>query len=96
MTHADEQSLKHALLQMVDHYRMRSRLTQVKFNKCWGTVMGPTIAQYTTEIKVRKNKLYVTINSAALKQELSYGKEKILRNLNDELGEELITAIEIR
>lgn len=54
MTHADEQSLKHALLQMVDHYRMRSRLTQVKVNKCWGTVMGPTIAQYTTEIKVRK------------------------------------------
>ena len=96
MTNANEQSLKDALLQMVEHYRLRSRLTQVRINKCWATVMGPSIAQYTSDIKVRKNKLFVTITSAALKQELSYGKDKILRNLNDELGEDLITDIEIR
>lgn len=96
MTNANEHSLKDALLQMVEHYRLRSRLTQVRIHKCWATVMGPTIAQYTSEIKVRKSKLFVTITSAALKQELSYGKDKILRNLNDELGEDLITDIEIR
>ncbi len=96
MTNANEHSLKDALLQMVEHYRLRSRLTQVRINKCWASVMGPSIAQYTTDIKVRRQKLFVTLSSAALKQELSYGKEKILRNLNDELGEELLTDIEIR
>ncbi len=96
MTNTNEQSLKSALLQMVDHYRLRSRLTQVRIKKCWSDVMGSSISQYTTDIKVRKNKLFVTINSAALKQELSYGKEKIIRNLNEELGENLIHDIEIR
>ena len=96
MTNTNEQSLKSALLQMVDHYRLRSRLTQVRIKKCWSDVMGISISKYTTDIKVRKNKLFVTINSAALKQELSYGKEKIIRNLNEELGEDLIHEIEIR
>ena len=38
--------------------------------------MGKAIANYTKDIKLRKNKLYLTIESAPLKQELSFGKEK--------------------
>ena len=57
--------------------------------------MGPSINKYTTQITVRRNKLFVTIESAPLKQELSFGKEKIKKMINEELGEEYIQDVVI-
>jgi hypothetical protein len=37
--------------------------------------------------------LVVNLKSSVLREELSYGKEKILKMMNDELGEPLISKI---
>ena len=58
--------------------------------------MGPTIEQYTKKIELNRGTLFLTIESAALRQELSYGKEKIQKILNEELGEAYITEVIIR
>ena len=81
---------------MVETYRLKARLNQTRVQNLWETVMGKTIAGYTREIKVRKNKLYLTIESAPLKQELSLSKPKIIRMLNEELGENFIEDVIIR
>ena len=62
----------------------------------WYEMMGPTITKYTKSINLRKTTLYITIESAALKQELSFSKEKIKDRMNEELGEEHIQTVVIR
>ena len=58
--------------------------------------MGTVVNNYTTEIKLRRKKLYVSISSAPLRQELSYGKEKIIKMFNEELGGDYIEDVIIR
>ncbi len=93
---SNELSLKDALKSMVEYYRLNARLNQTKIQNAWTQSMGTSIAKYTTELKLRKNKLYITISSAPLRQELSYGKDKIKRILNEELGEQYIDDVIIR
>lgn len=96
MKNSNEQSLKQVLKDMVETYRLKARLNQTKIQKLWVALMGKSIANYTKDIKLRKNKLYLTIESAPLKQELSFGKEKITKLLNDELGEDYIDDVIIQ
>jgi hypothetical protein len=59
-------------------------------------MMGPAIAKHTTDLKVYRQKLYVQIDSAALRQELAMGREKIRKMFNRELQEEYLKEVIIR
>ncbi|MFK7935036.1 MAG: DUF721 domain-containing protein [Saprospiraceae bacterium] len=92
-----EQSLGDVLKDMLnDSGKMKHKLFQTKVRTAWGKLMGTTIAAYTSDIKLRDNKLYLTINSAPLRQELAYSKEKIINILNEELGEMYIKEVILR
>lgn len=92
-----EQTLADVLKDMInDSGKMKQKLFQTKVSTHWGALMGTTIAAYTKEIKVHNNKLYLTIDSAPLRQELSYSKEKIIDILNEALGEEYLQEVILR
>jgi hypothetical protein len=55
--------------------------------------MGPVIAKYTGDIRITNGVLYVEVKSAALREELSFGKSKIIEVLNAEAGSELIREV---
>ncbi len=92
----NEFTLKEALLAMVEQYRLKPKLHKTRISGVWKELMGPTIADYTTEIKIRGRVLYVSIASASLRQELTYGKEKLRRLINEELGEDYLEEVVIR
>ena len=52
--------------------------------------MGNGVNNYTTNILLKQETLYVQLSSSVLREELSYGKEKIITMLNEHLGKELI------
>jgi hypothetical protein len=58
--------------------------------------MGPAIEKYTTAIKLQNETLFVQLSSSVLREELSYGKEKIINMLNRELGKDLIKKLVLR
>jgi len=58
--------------------------------------MGSNINSYTTELNLRNKTLYVNLSSSVLRQELSYGKQKIIDLLNNEIGETIINKIVLR
>jgi hypothetical protein len=45
---------------------------------------------------LKGNTLYVELTSAVLREELSYGKEKIISMINDELGREVVKEVILR
>ncbi len=96
MKRHNDQHLKDVLKEMVEKYRLHSKLNQTKIKALWEELMGPSIARHTTDIKIRAKKLYVNINSSSLKQELSMGRDKIKKIINEELGEEYIQDVIIR
>ena len=68
-------------------------LKKVFLSKVWFNVAGRNVSQYTGNIYIKNNTLYLKINSSALKQELSYGKDKIIENFNKEIGTNEIKKI---
>ena len=96
MKRHNDQPIKDVLKEMVETYRLRSKLNQTKIKSMWKSLMGPSIDKYTKDIRIRGKKLYVNIESASLRQELSMGKEKILNIINEELGDEYLEDVIIR
>lgn len=96
MRKSNEISLKEALANMVNALGMKQGIYQNKIEQIWGEKMGATISTHTKEIKLRKNKLYLTIDSSSLKQELTYSREKIAEMLNQALGDNYITDVIVR
>ncbi|MFT5834917.1 MAG: hypothetical protein ACI97N_002561 [Cognaticolwellia sp.] len=92
----NDMPLKDILKQFSDSKKFKVKLTKTKIISLWGRIMGATIEQYTKKIELHRGTLYLTIESATLRQELSYGKDKIVKILNEELGEACIKEVVIR
>ena len=75
---------------------MKPRLMEVRIQDNWEKIMGKTIARYTQSIQLIDNKLIVTTTVAPLKQELTYSKDKIIKLVNEMLGENIVKEVMIR
>lgn len=96
MRKTNEQSIKEVLKDLVETYRLKTKLNQAKVEELWEKMMGKTVTQHTTELRIRNQKLYVTVDSAPLRQELSYSRADILTKLNTELGESFLKEVLIK
>jgi len=83
------------ILRMLKAYGIEDKYFEARAKQLWHETMGPTISGYTQNIYVKNRKLYITISSAALRQEISYSKEKIKKFINDGIGQEFIQAVMI-
>ena len=93
---ADPKSLKDVLGAFVEKNKLQKGIDKVDVAEAWRDVMGPAIAKYTTQIKLDGDRLMVQLSSSVLREELSYGKEKIRTNLNEQLGREIIKKVILR
>lgn len=96
MKQEKESILKDVLGEFTQTGKIKSGYKQVLIRKFWENNMGNVINNYTEKIYVRKDTLYVTISSSPLKQELDLGREKILKMISEELGENYITTLVLR
>ncbi|MBS0029625.1 DUF721 domain-containing protein [Chitinophaga sp. 2R12] len=89
-------SIGDALREFMNKSRMKPRLIEVRIQDNWEKLMGKTIARYTQSIQLIDNKLIVTTTVAPLKQELTYSKDKIIKLVNEMLGENIVKEVMIR
>ena len=93
MKKSNDQVLSEVLKQMVNVFKLKPNLYKTKIENLWEEMMGKTIAGYTRELRLHNNVLYVTIESASLRSELHFGREKILKMMNEEIGEEFLKEV---
>ena len=86
-------SVKSIIQKMTSNKFFGDGLRKVFIKKIWLNVMVKNVSQYTENIYIKNNTLFLKINSSALKQELSYGKDKIIDNFNNEIGSDEIKKI---
>jgi hypothetical protein len=54
------------------------------------------VNRYTKEVVLKGTTLYVYLTSAVVREELSYGKQKIIKMINDEIRKEVIKEVILR
>ena len=96
MRKTNNQSLKEVIEQMLNTYRLKGKLNEVEIINSWEGIVGKMIAKHTSEIYVRNKKLFVHLDSSVVREELSYAREKLLKSLNDVVGEDVITEIVLK
>ena len=85
-----------ALREFMDKSRMKPRLNEVRIQENWEQIMGKTISRYTEHLQLIDGKLLISTSVAPLKQELSYSKDKIIKLVNEKLGEPVVREVVIR
>jgi predicted nucleic acid-binding Zn ribbon protein len=93
MRKTNDEPLADVLQQMVRAFKLGDNLNKTKIESLWEEKMGRTIATYTRELRIRDKILYVTIDSASLRSELHFGREKVRIMLNKEIGEDFLKEV---
>ena len=96
MRQTNENSLKEVIEQLLDLYKLRDRLNEVRIREAWDKVMDASIARRTSSLRIKKDTLYISISSAPLREELQYQKQKIAERMNEELGGNFLNEIVIQ
>lgn len=92
----DYSSVSDVLKQFVESNNLQKGIDKVDVRDAWKNLMGNGVNNYTREIMLKGTTLYVELTSAVLREELSYGKEKIVKMINEEMGREVIKEVVLR
>lgn len=74
---------------------LRRELQQHQVKEDWESLMGKAIAAQTERIWFEGDVLHVRVSSPVWKQELNMARLKIRELVNQRIGEELVSAVEI-
>ena len=72
---------------------LESPLNEYRLVQAWKDVVGPAIAGYTSNLYIKNQILYVHLTSSVLRQELMMGRDLLVRNLNKQVGAQVIVNI---
>lgn len=92
----EESPISDVLKQFISQNKLEAGMDVVNVREAWKNLMGNGINNYTTEIQLKGSTLYVALSSAVLREELSYGKDKIIKMINEELRKDLVTSLVLR
>ncbi|TDR26133.1 DUF721 domain-containing protein [Flavobacterium cheniae] len=92
----EESPIGDVLKQFISQNKLEAGMDVVNVRDAWKNLMGNGVNNYTTEIQLKGSTLYVALSSAVLREELSYGKDKIIRMINEELRKDLVTNLVLR
>lgn len=72
---------------------LETPLNEYRLVDAWKDVVGPAIARYTTNLYIKNQILYVHLSSSVLRQELMMSRQVLVRNLNAQVGSQVIVNI---
>lgn len=89
-------SIQDVLGKMITGYNLEKGIDKLNVREAWIKLLGPGIEAYTQQVELRKDTLFVSLSSNVLREELSYGLDKIIAMINEDLGKEIIKKIILR
>jgi hypothetical protein len=92
----EENSIEDVLKLIIRENRLEEGIDNIDARNAWINLLGPGIANYTLDVVLKREVLYVALSSPILREELSYGKQKIIRMINEDLGKEVIKDLVLR
>ena len=90
-----DMNIKEAIEQMLDVYKLRRKFDETALIAAWPELMGQAIANRTQKLYISNRKLYITVESAVIKNELLLMRSQIIGRMNEYVGQVVIEDIVI-
>ncbi|MCU0449952.1 MAG: DUF721 domain-containing protein [Bernardetiaceae bacterium] len=86
-------SIGEAIEDLLRTYQLEGRFHEAELLNAWDRLMGAPIARRTTRLFIKNRVLYVEVDSAPLKSELTMTKTKILELLQRDLPVRVVDEV---
>lgn len=93
MGRTNDRSLKDAIEQMLQVYKLRRKFDETSLIVAWPEMMGSAVANRTKDIFIRDKKLFIRLESAVIKNDLMMMRSNIIEKLNEKAGSVIIEEI---
>lgn len=93
MRKANDKSLKEAIEQMMQVYKIKRKFDETGIIAHWPQFVGKAVANRTKELFIRDKKLFLRIESSVIKNELIMIRNQIIDKINEEAQSQLIEEI---
>lgn len=91
----DTNKIKDLIPQMLQENKLQKGMDQIYVKEAWANVMGQGVINYTESVSIKNQTLYVKLTSSALREELGYGKDKIVKMMDEALQNIKISAVRL-
>lgn len=92
----DSEPISDVLKGFIEANNLQKGMDAVNVRDAWKNLMGPGVNNYTSDIMLKNGTLYIQLTSAVLREELSYGRAKIIAMINEELDREVVKEVVLR
>lgn len=96
MKKTDSEQVGGVILQYLREMGLETPLNEHRLIQAWDMVLGPAVSRYTKELRIYNQVLFVTVSSAALRNELMMRRSELVARLNAQAGAQVITQIVLR
>ena len=76
--------------------KLADRLDELDALEVWKELIGKQLQKYVAEARMIKGSLLIKVKSAPLRNELSYKKTDIIKQINTKLGREVVKEIVLK
>ena len=73
--------------------KLERGLLDLEVKKVWHELMENGVSNYTSDVSLKNKTLFIKLTSPALKEELSYGKEKLVKLINERFEKTIVEKI---
>ncbi|MGI9533139.1 DUF721 domain-containing protein [Lutimonas sp.] len=80
---------------MLEQNKLQKGMDQIYVKEAWGEVMGNGVMNYTESVSLKNHTIFVKLTSSALREELEYGKDKIVKMMDASLKHVTIKSIKL-
>ncbi|MGN8072069.1 DUF721 domain-containing protein [Mucilaginibacter sp. SG564] len=93
MRKANDKSLKEAIDQMLNVYKIKRRFDETAVVAAWPELVGKPVANRTKELFIRDKKLFLRIESSVIKNELMMMRAQIMDKINEKANGILVEEV---
>jgi|TARA_B110000495_G_scaffold85607_1_gene73750 hypothetical protein len=86
-------TLSSLIRKILKNPKLSERLDNLDVLEVWNDIIGSNLQKYVTDSKVYKGKLFVKLKSSTLRNEFSYKKTDLIKQINSRIGKRLIIDI---
>ena len=78
---------------LIKNQKLAEKMDELDALDVWKELMGKQLQNYITEARMIKGSLLIKVKSAPLRNELSYKKTDLIKQINTKLGRQVVERI---
>ncbi|MBK0369914.1 DUF721 domain-containing protein [Flavobacterium agrisoli] len=92
----NQSTISEVLQEIIQVNKLQPGMDQIDVKEAWRQLMGNGVNTYTQNVVLKGNTLYVELTSSVLREELTYGKSKIVKMINEHLSRDVVKDVVLR